>query len=55
MTKTRDQLIALLQILDEAAPCDMHDREALHICISCGETVECADCEPIPCQCWNDE
>jgi hypothetical protein len=38
-----------------AEPCPIHGKEHLKICEHCLEEIQCTECEPIPCQCWNDE
>lgn len=53
--RTKFQLQELIALIDAAPPCEKHGRDELHVCLHCGEAVECADCEPIPCQCRNDE
>jgi hypothetical protein len=53
-TRTKFQLEELIRHIDAAQACEKHGREELCVCIECGETVECSECNPIPCQCWND-
>jgi hypothetical protein len=54
-TRTKCQLEELIQRIDAADPCEKHGREELCVCIECGETVQCGECHPIPCQCWNED
>lgn len=48
-------LQVLLKALEEAPPCEKHGKEHLEICLACFESIQCSKCEPISCQCWNDE
>lgn len=53
--KRLEKLLASLKRLEDAAPCKVHGREHLHVCVEnrC-DSVRCILCE-MPCQCWNDE
>ncbi len=54
----REQIIAIekgIETLHNFPPCPKHGRQYLRICDECLEEISCTECDPVPCQCWNDE
>lgn len=47
---SEEELVALLQLLLAAPACNVHGRDALHVCVMC-HAVGCLECYEAPCAC----
>ena len=50
-----DELRKWMDTLASKPPCERHGRDFMVICLACDYNVRCKKCNPISCQCWNDE